>query len=105
MRISKEERSVLKNSMIKLSPNAKIYLFGSRVDDNKKGGDIDILILSNKKLNWKEKGQITYDFYNKFGEQKLDLVSFTFEDQHPFKKLALLEAIELWKALNYWGNS
>lgn len=48
MRLSENEIEVLKSKLKELSSTAKIYLFGSRVEDNKKGGDIDILILDDK---------------------------------------------------------
>ncbi|MCP5104136.1 MAG: nucleotidyltransferase domain-containing protein, partial [bacterium] len=76
-------------------PEFKLYLFGSRVDDDKKGGDIDILILSGEPLKRKDKRSIKIAFYNKFGYQKLDLVHFIFDDPSPFKELALLEGVEL----------
>ena len=36
MRISKEQRELLKKNILALLPNAAIYLFGSRADDDKK---------------------------------------------------------------------
>ena len=63
----------LLGSIIKIDKNASVYLFGSRTDDQKKGGDIDIAILS-KLVNLKEKLEIKYNFYQVFGEQKLDLL-------------------------------
>ncbi len=48
MRISNEEINVLKSKLAELSCDAKLYLFGSRLDDDKKGGDIDLLVLSDK---------------------------------------------------------
>jgi predicted nucleotidyltransferase len=78
-----------------VSEEAEVYLFGSRVDDDKKGGDIDIMVLSNKKLSWKEKSIIRWHFFEKFGEQKLDIISFGFEEENPFKQIVLREGKKL----------
>ena len=48
MRISQNDKKVIVDSILTSDPLAKIYLFGSRTDDMKKGGDIDILIFSEK---------------------------------------------------------
>lgn len=95
MRFSEEQINILKNKIISILPDAIIYLFGSRTDDNQKGGDIDIMILSHKKINWKEKSIIRWHFFEKFGEQKLDIVSFTFEEKDAFKQIILENGIKL----------
>lgn len=95
MRISKLEIELLKNTICNIAPNTEVYLFGSRVDDNNKGGDIDILVLANRKLSQNEKSLIRDTFCQKFGEQKLDIASYTMTDNDPFKCLILLEAIRL----------
>lgn len=95
MRLSQEKIDNLKSSITAILPNVKIYLFGSRVDDNKKGGDIDLLILADRKLKFAEKSHIKWVFFKKFGEQKLDLISFQHQDTDPFKLTALTDAIEL----------
>jgi len=46
MRLSIFEQEAIKNAVAQGDKEAKVYLFGSRVDDTKRGGDIDILILS-----------------------------------------------------------
>lgn len=96
MRIEKDKIDFFKKEIKKYLQDFKLYLFGSRVDDNKKGGDIDILILSDQLLSRKEKRLIKIEFYNRFGYQKLDLVHFRFDDPSPFKELALMEGVELW---------
>ena len=71
-----------------------MFVFGSRTDIKKKGGDIDILILSEKKLKLQEKINIRIAFYKKFGEQKIDIVNFTFNEDSVFKNYILEKAIE-----------
>jgi len=38
MRITKEERHIFVENIATCGPNAKVWLFGSRVDDSKRGG-------------------------------------------------------------------
>ena len=67
MRISKAQIENLKNSILSIQPDSKVFLFGSRIDDNNKGGDIDILILGKRKLNLLENCEIKKTFVEKFG--------------------------------------
>lgn len=73
MRLSKKEISAIKNNILNFDQNAKIYLFGSRVNDNAKGGDIDVLVISDK-IGFNEKMKIRTGIFNEIEEQKLDLV-------------------------------
>jgi len=54
MRLSEEEVNIIKNVTTNFDKEVKIILFGSRADDNSKGGDIDLLVLS-KKASLREK--------------------------------------------------
>lgn len=94
MRLSKEEVSVLKKKLKELSNDAKLYLFGSRVDDNKKGGDIDLLVVSNN-LDKKDMRKLRLTFFEKFGEQKMDIVLDNGEFVNPFSKYVFQKAILL----------
>ena len=95
MRFSQEEADFLKKEITAILPEAFIYLFGSRVDDCKKGGDIDIMILSDRKLNWKEKSKLRWRYFSKYGEQKMDIVTFSFIDENPFKSLIMEKGMQL----------
>ncbi|MEW6606154.1 MAG: nucleotidyltransferase domain-containing protein [bacterium] len=95
MRVLAEQIDFLKREILLLVPDAVVYLFGSRVDDKKKGGDIDIMILSDRKISWKEKAKIKWRYFEKFGEQKIDIVSSMFNENNPFKELVLQEGIKL----------
>ncbi|MBI4653445.1 MAG: nucleotidyltransferase domain-containing protein [Nitrospirae bacterium] len=95
MRISREQIDFLKNEILAIVPDAVVYLFGSRADDKKRGGDIDIMVLSNRKIRWKEKATIRWHYFEKFGEQKLDIISSTFKEEDTFKQIALHEGVRL----------
>lgn len=94
MRITEKEVKVLKDRLKSLSSEAKLYLFGSRVDDNKKGGDIDLLVISNK-LSKKDIRMLRIEFFKHFGEQKLDIVLDNGKFENPFLKHIVPKAIEL----------
>ncbi len=76
-------------------PDSSVYLFGSRVDDGKRGGDIDIMVLSDRRLNWKEKAKVRWSYFGRYGEQKMDIVTFSYEDENPFKRLIMEEGVRL----------
>lgn len=95
MRITNEQADFLKKEVLTLTQEAQVYLFGSRTDDQKRGGDIDIMILSDKRLTWKEKAMIRWRFCEKFGDQKIDIISSIFSERTPFKEIVLHEGIRL----------
>ena len=45
MRLSTREQIGILRAVSKALPDAQVYLYGSRVNDNLRGGDIDLLIL------------------------------------------------------------
>ena len=67
MRLYIEQIEVLKNKLAMLSLDAKLYLFGSRVDDNARGGDINLLVVSDE-LTKKDLRILRVDFFKHFGE-------------------------------------
>ena len=92
MRIKPEIRAFLKETSANLFPNAGIYLFGSRTDNQARGGDIDILILSKKKIAPAVIRTFRISFYKKFGYQKIDVVNFTEDEKTTFKQIILSTA-------------
>ena len=95
MRLTKNQIDTLKKSIFEITPDCKVYLFGSRADNHAKGGDIDILLASYYPFNFKDIFKIKINFWNEHGEQKLDIIHFTPDDDTPFKKIAHSNAIEL----------
>lgn len=92
MRLKPEIISFIKETAKILFPEVEMYLFGSRLHDHERGGDIDLLILSEEKIDSKKLRRFRIGFYKKFGWQKIDLVNFTKKDNSTFKKLILTSA-------------
>ena len=95
MRLSQIIHSSIKNRIHQSIPDADVFLFGSRVDDFGKGGDIDLLLLTEEKLPLLFMNKIRRLIINDIGEQKIDLVNFKKSEYHPFKSLALETAVHL----------
>ncbi len=76
MRLTEEEISGIKKAFYETFKEGEIYLFGSRIDESQKGGDIDLYIIPLKKIkNLREeklKFLIKLDEY--LGEQKIDVI-------------------------------
>lgn len=78
MRLTKTEIAVIKDQAnIYFGPNTEVWLFGSRVNNDERGGDIDLYInlvtetddLMNKSLQYNAALQ------GILGEQKIDVVT------------------------------
>lgn len=71
-------RNDIKNGIIKASRkhfgNADLYLFGSRVDDSKKGGDIDLFVESGVSIHSDNRHDFLTDIYRNITERSIDLI-------------------------------
>ena len=93
MRISKNEIKAIKESVNSLDKGAEIYLFGSRNLDLAKGGDIDLLIIS-EKLSYDDTITIRKNLYEKLEEQKFHII-IAQDTTDPFVKIAYREGVLL----------
>lgn len=93
MRLSKFEIDVIKQSIYGIDPHAQVFLFGSRVDDLKKGGDIDLLIISSR-LTSSDKIKIKALLFKRLEEQKID-ITIAADTKKPFVRLALKNGVPL----------
>ena len=75
MRLSKHYIDIIKSKFKEFFIDGDIYLFGSRVDDNKKGGDIDLyLVIKDHSNLFKKKLKFLARVKRELGEQKIDIV-------------------------------
>ena len=94
MRLKPNEVAAIKTTILNLDSDADIFLFGSRTDDSKKGGDIDIVILSPRLTTGDDKRAIKKVLYGLLGVQKIDII-LAADVADPFVKLALQTGVKL----------
>ncbi len=75
MRISDYDHQAIKQTFAEVFGEGKVYLFGSRVDDSRRGGDIDLYLCPQKLVDeFKQKSQFSMRLQDRIGEQKIDIV-------------------------------
>ena len=76
--------------------NIKLYLFGSRVDDSKRGGDIDLLIETTQKIELETEISFLRTIYKNITSRKIDLLIKTpYRQDKPIYHTAIKEGIRL----------
>jgi len=75
MRLNKQEIEEIKNCFLEIFKSGIIYLFGSRVDDSQKGGDIDLYIITDQTEDLPmKKIDFLVKLKKKIGDQKIDVI-------------------------------
>ena len=93
MRLREDEKQAIIAAVRRVDPKAQIWLFGSRADDRRRGGDIDIAILS-EHVRRKERHAIRREICDQIGEQKIDIIA-TADRHDPMMVCALEEGVPL----------
>lgn len=97
MRLESREIDCIKHLAKKyFGENIAIYLFGSRTDDQKKGGDIDLFLsgIEDEKFKIESKIKFLVDLKIAIGDQKIDLV---FDNQATKRKESFYQSINSQK--------
>ncbi len=95
MRLSSKQLSIIESAIRNRDPEASIYLFGSRVNDDAKGGDIDLLVISNL-IEFRDEIAIRREILDEIGWQKLDLIVRPDKNsQTPIVRIAIESGIPL----------
>lgn len=78
MRLTLQQQSIIRSTVSEtFATGAGVWLFGSRADDSKRGGDIDLLIETDQTdINSLARAEITFltRLQMKLGEQKIDVL-------------------------------
>jgi uncharacterized protein len=76
--------SLVVESRLSPSPGSELFLFGSRADPDKKGGDIDLLLVTNEETKKKSQSfrlELRSALREAAGDQKVDLSIATSEER------------------------
>ena len=95
MRLSNKYRETIKKYFYQVFLVGEVYLFGSRVDDAKKGGDIDLyLVLDNTSDLFQKKIKFLARVKRELGDQKIDVV-FNVDKTRLIEKEAIKWGVKL----------
>lgn len=77
MRLTQEQAQITKNTVARvLGAESRVWLFGSRVNDDLRGGDIDLLVETDAKFP--NRAKVLCDLYGALifalGDRKLDVL-------------------------------
>jgi len=100
MRITDKAVVAFKNAIHATFPGeSKVFLFGSRLDDHKRGGDIDLMVVSDQQRAVLETSKIAAitKIHMTLGEQKIDLIvtNDPERDPRPVVREAMRHGVEL----------
>ena len=95
MRLNEKYIKVIKKYFFEIFNHGEIYLFGSRADDSKKGGDIDLyLVVEDKRNIFRKKIKYLSKIKRELGEQKIDII-FNMDKERLVEKEARQWGIKL----------
>jgi hypothetical protein len=92
--------AISRNFLEHFLPNDKLWLFGSRVDSSKKGGDIDLYIETNidiYDIAFDKKIAFLLNLKKEVGDQKIDVVLRIMSSDHhlPIYEVAKSQGVRL----------
>ena len=87
MRISQEQRKIIIDTVRGAIPDAKIFLFGSRADDSKRGGDIDLYVETESQMNRMSVARLRGDIEDAL-EIKVDVIVNDHHKTEPIYNIA-----------------
>jgi predicted nucleotidyltransferase len=73
MRLETDQSTAIREEIRRADPGAEIYLYGSRADDTRRGGDIDLLVISDR-LGFRDLLALRRAILDRIGWQQLDLM-------------------------------
>ncbi len=98
MRLTETQRAAIRSAATDcFGAKAEVWLFGSRVDDTKRGGDIDILVSAetHEPDTFTRKLRLLGQLERALGERKIDVVVAAPNDPRPIVRIARSTGVRL----------
>jgi predicted nucleotidyltransferase len=99
MRLTDNQRKIIRDTTAEVfGPSAVVVLFGSRLDDAARGGDIDLLVQSEHPIYDRERKalQLAAKLQMRLGDQPIDVVVLDAQTQRkPIHEVATRTGIRL----------
>lgn len=93
MRLTPAEHHAVLEAVAASDPEAEVWLHGSRARDDALGGDIDILVMS-QRIGMPEKLDVLTRLRRALGERKIDL-TIARDERQPFVRVARMQGKRL----------
>lgn len=77
MRLTSFQRQAIKDEVARfMGDGVEVLLFGSRTDDSRRGGDIDLYLEARERgdQQWRQVLRLNAALQERLGEQKLDII-------------------------------
>jgi uncharacterized protein len=95
MRLADNEISSIRAAVSAVDPESRIYLFGSRADDKRRGGDIDLFVESSFRIDLMQRLLLEYRI-SAACDTRVDLLIKSPEDEDmPIHRIARKNGVRL----------
>ena len=96
MRLTQSQRSIIVSGVREfIGPSVSVHVFGSRLDDSKRGGDLDLLLISRTAIPLLASAELKMALEERL-QLPVDIVTYVSTDEPtPFQAIALAQSIPI----------
>lgn len=95
MRLTSRQIDIVRATVQDVAGGADVWLFGSRLDERRRGGDVDLLVQSKPPLDLLRRARLKYRLERELGLPVDVTVAEQDAEPGPFARLAMAEGVKL----------
>lgn len=95
MRLTARQIDIVRATVQDVARGADVWLFGSRLDERRRGGDVDLLVRSKPPLDLLRRARLKYQLEQALGLPVDVTVAGQDAEPGPFARLAMAEGVKL----------